>query len=134
MTTQRNQGSWILVTPILLAVTACAIGSGTTSDEGAAPLAGRAVVVDVTNHYNGPVVIYAAGSGTSYRMGTVLPGLVSQFVLRQAMVGNGPVEFLAYAGNGARPVRSDRLLLAPGAVVDFEIAPDLMLSTTTVRP
>lgn len=52
-------------------------------------------MVNVTNHYNGPVEIYAAGSGTSYRMGTVLAGLAGQFVLRPAMVASGTVELLA---------------------------------------
>lgn len=134
MTTRRNCGAWILFTTVLLTSSSCARGARLTSGEGTAPSAGRAVVVNVTNNYNGPVEIYASGSGTSYRMGTVLPGLASQFVLRQAMVASGPVELLAYAGGGAQVVRSDRLLLGPGAVVNFEIATQLMLSTATVRP
>jgi hypothetical protein len=134
MTTRRNYGAWILFTTVLSTSSACATGARLTSGGGTAPAAERAVVVNVTNHYNGPVEIYAAGSGTSYRMGTVLPGFASQFVLRQAMIANGPVELLAYAGRGAQVVRSDRLLLAPGAVVNFEIATQLLLSTATVRP
>lgn len=66
-------------------------------------------MVNVTNHYNGPVEIYAAGSGTSYRMGTVLAGLAGQFVLRPAMVASGTVELLAYVGGRAQVVRSDHL-------------------------
>jgi hypothetical protein len=76
--------------------------------------------------------IYAVGAGTSYRMGMVLPGFVGEFVLSQAVMGNGMVEFIAHATRQA-PVRSDRLLLIPGDVVDFEIATNLANSIATVR-
>ncbi len=92
------------------------------------------VILNVTDHYAQPVEVYAIGSGTSYRMGTVLPGLVSTFVLRRAMVGNGTVEFVAIPADGARTVRSGELLLRRGDIVDFVIATHLLLSTATVRP
>lgn len=131
MATRRSRGLWILVAGLLLTASACAPAGGAASD--AALAARRPVVVNVTNHYNAPMEIYAVGSGTSYRMGTVFAGLASQFVLRQAMVGKGPVEFVARA-DGARPVRSDRILVPAGVVVDFEIGTQLLLSTVIVRP
>src|SRR5574341_770612 len=111
MATRWRRGSGMLVAGLLLTAPGCESGPGSSAD--AAPAAGQAVLVNVTNHYNGPVDILAAASGTSYRMGTVLPGFAAQFVLRQAMVGHGPVELFARAGPGTRLVRSDRLLLAP---------------------
>jgi hypothetical protein len=77
--------------------------------------------------------VYAAGSGTSYRMGTVYPGLASRFVVRPGMITNGPVEFLARSGNGGPLFRSGRLLLTPGAIVDFELANHPLNSIATVR-
>jgi len=118
---------------LLLTSSACALGHGATRDPWDGPAAESAVRLNVTNNYNGPMEIYAVGSGTSYRMGTVLPGLISRFVLRQAIIGSGPVEFVAQTDRQA-PVRSDRLLLVPGDVVDFEIATNRLHSTATVRP
>ena len=134
MTTRRRHGSGILMVGLLLTAPACRSGPDSSSDAAPTPAAGQAVLVNVTNHYNGPVDIYAAGSGTNYRMGTVLPGFAAQFVLRQAIVGHGPVELLARAGPGTRLVRTDRLQLSPGAIVDFEIGADLLLSTAVIRP
>ena len=97
---------------ILLTVSACTPGLGAAGNVGSPPPAKSSVQLNVTNHYNGPMEIYAIGSGTVYRMGTVLPGLVSHFVLRQAMVGS-PVEFVAQTSSRDLPVRSDQFLLVP---------------------
>lgn len=94
---------------------------------------GTTIQVHVTNHHSSAVEVYAVASGTSYQMGTVLPGLEGFFTLRQAMVDAGPVEFVAqpYGGTAAR---SGRLLLVPGDIVDFEVAEHLLNSSATVRP
>lgn len=91
------------------------------------------VHVNVINHYTLPVDVIAVGAGITYRMGTVHPGIASHFVLRQSMIGNGPVEFVAQPVGTESPVRSGQLLLAPGDVVDFEIAEHLLNSTATVH-
>jgi hypothetical protein len=70
----------------------------------------------------------------SYRIGTVLPGFSSRFALRPIMTASGPVELLARSGNGSPMVRSGRLLLTPGDVVDFRIATHVLTSDATVRP
>ena len=78
--------------------------------------------------------VYATGSGTSYRLGLVNPGLTGNFVVRPTMIVNGPVEFLARAGNGIALARSGPMLLAPGNVVDFKLATSPWNSVATVRP
>lgn len=94
---------------------------------------GGDVQLHVTNHHGFPLEVYAVGSGTYYRMGTVLPGFDARFVLRQAMIGNGPVEFVARSGDRNPSIRSGPLLLAPGNTVDFNIAVQSLHSTAFVR-
>lgn len=126
-----HRGPWILLVGILLATSGCALGPRAVGN----PLnSARPVLLNVTNHYNSPMQIYARGVGFNYRMGTVLPGLVGHFEVRQTMIANGPVEFVAQANDRQQPIRSERLLLVPGDVVDFEIANSPLTSTATVRP
>lgn len=99
----------------------------------AQPVPDAPVHVNVINHYTLPVDIFAVGGGVTYRMGTVHPGIPSTFVLHQSMIGNGPVEFIAQSVGTEPPVRSGQLLLAPGDVVEFEIATPLFKSTATVH-
>ena len=131
-----RRGTWLLIAGIVAMLCACAHGRRARPAVPAAEeqTTDSSVVVNVTDHYVLPVEVYAVGSGASYRMGTVLPGLVSTFVLHQAMVGNGTVEFVAIPADGARTVRSGELLLKRGDIVDFVIATHLLLSTATVRP
>jgi len=124
--------SWCLLAGLVLAGTSCAHRRGTASDAGAQP-ANNPVHVNVINHYTLPVDVFAVEGGVTYRMGTVHPGIASTFVLRQSMVGNGTVEFVAQPAGTESPVRSGQLLLAPGDVVDFEIATPLFNSTSTVH-
>jgi hypothetical protein len=77
--------------------------------------------------------VYTAGSGTLYRIGTVHPGLPGRFLVRPTMIVNGPVEFVARSGTGPF-LRSGRILLGPGDVVDFDLTPSPVTSTATVRP
>lgn len=123
-----------LIAGLALTIAACAYGRGTTPGASLAAPAGTPVQLIVTNNSGAPMQVYAVGSGTSWRMGTVLPGLVGQFVLPQAMLGADAVEFLASPGDGNPPVRSGRLVLAPGNVVDFEIEAQALNSTARVRP
>jgi hypothetical protein len=117
----------------LLMSTACAYGTRTTTDAIRPGEPAGAVHLNVTNLSGGPMEVYAAGRGTSYRIGTVFPGLSSQFVVRPAMTVNGAVEFVARSGE-VRFFRSGPILLAPGAVVDLRLEDNPTLSTATVRP
>ena len=132
MTRQALQGRAMGLAAMLIMSSACGYGvraAGSTS--GAQELASP-VQVQVINDTGAPVEVYAAGSGTSYRVGTVHPGLAERFVVRPGMVINGSVEFVARSAHG-RLVRSGPMLLAPGDVVDFALTPHTATSTATVR-
>lgn len=124
----RN-GSWALIPGLLLAVTACGpgIGSSTTPGPEANP-----VRVEVTNNYALPVEIFAVGSGITQRLGTVHPGMNGHFTVPPNMVGNGVVEF--QARTDAQTYRSGPVMLAPGRIVDLGIGAQLFNSTATLRP
>ncbi len=126
---------WLLtlVTGQVLTASACAYGTGTARDTWRAEEPAGAVQLNVTNHSGSPMEIYVTGTGTSYRIGTVFPGLTSNFVLRPGMAVNAPVEFMARS-NGPSVVRSGRFMLVPGDVVDFELATTPVNSVATVRP
>lgn len=132
MKKRANRGAGLLVAGLLLTSSACAYGSGGTSDTRRPQDPGGAVRLSVTNHSGGPMEIFATGRGTSYRIGTVHPGLVGHFVVRPGMTVNGPVEFLARSGSGP-VIRSGLLLLAPGSMVDFQLTSSPVTSVATVR-
>jgi hypothetical protein len=124
--------SWCLIAALVLAGTSCGHRRGTAADTGT-PGVENPVHLNVINHYTLPVDVFVIAAGTTYRMGTVHPGVPSHFVLREAMVMNGPVELVAQPAGTESPVRSGQLLLAPGDVVDFEIESHLLNSTATVH-
>jgi len=131
-----RRARWLLVAVPIAAGFACAHHRAAPAPPAQAEVVpdDSTVVLVVTNYYPLTVDVYAGASGTSYRMGTVSPGIVSQFKLRHSMLGNGTVEFVAEPADGAHTVRSGELLLKPGDVVDFVIAAHLLHSTATVRP
>jgi hypothetical protein len=129
MKKRAYRGAGILLAGLILSSHACARGFGTTAD--IRPAHG-AVYLNVTNQSGGPIEVYAAGSGTSYRIGTVHPGLAGHFVVRPGVAVSGPVEFLARSGTGAM-VRSGPILLSPGDEVDFEVGDSPLISRANVR-
>jgi hypothetical protein len=133
MSTLVSRGAGIFIVGLVLASSACAYGPGAPAQSIRPNEPGGAVQLYVTNNSGGPMEVYAAGSGTLYRIGTVHPGLEGRFVVRPAMIGNGNVEFVARSGNGPL-LRSGRILVAPGDVVDFELTPSPVTSTATIRP
>lgn len=92
------------------------------------------VSVEVKNQHALPMEVFAVGSGITQRLGTVHPGMASHFTVPANLVGNGSVTFEARPSGNGQPFRSGEILLAPGAVVDFTIAPQLFNSTVTRRP
>jgi hypothetical protein len=93
------------------------------------------VSVNVTNNSQSAMEIFALGGGTSYRMGTVAPGIPRRFELRPGMIAvGGHVRFLAQASGTGPRVQSDDVMVAPGDVVAFEITTNLVGSRATVRP
>jgi hypothetical protein len=133
MSTLVSRGAGIFIAGLVLASSACAHGLGTAAEAMRPNEPGSAVQLYVTNNSGGPMEVYAAGSGALYRIGTVHPGLDGRFVVRSAMIGNGTLEFVARSGNGPF-LRSGRILVAPGDVVDFELTPSPVTSTATIRP
>jgi hypothetical protein len=129
----RNLTGGIFMAALALASSACAFGRATPDDFKQPQDPGGAVQLHVINNSGGPVEVYAAGSGTLYRIGTVHPGLPGRFVVRPTMIVNGPVEFVARSANGPF-LRSGRILLEAGDVVDFDLTPSPVTSTATVRP
>ncbi len=129
-----HSGRRFLTAGLILAACACAHGRRAATAAPEVQPDSTAVILVVTNNYVLTVEVYATASGASYRMGTVSPGIVSQFKLRQAMLGSGTVEFLAEPADGVYTVRSGELLLEPGNIVDFVINTHLRHSTATVRP
>jgi hypothetical protein len=119
----------LIVAALLLTTSACAHSGGNE----AAPSAGS-VEVRVTNQNALPMEVYASGSGINHRMGTVHPGMDGSFTIPQNLVGNGSVQFVARpSGGGGQPYRSGEVMLAPGSLIVFEIAPQLFNSTVNRR-
>ena len=117
-----------LVVPALLLAAACARSGG----GGTAPAAGS-VEVQVTNGNALPMEVYASGAGIDHRLGTVHPGMRGNFVIPQNLVGGGSVLFEARPSGGGRSFRSGEILLAPGSLIQFQIAAQLFSSTVTRR-
>ena len=133
MKTLATRGAGIVVAGLVLLSSGCAHGIG-AEPHGTRWMDGDAAVqVNVTNLSGGPMEVYAAGSGTSYRLGTVQPGIDRRFVVRPGVIVNGAVELVARGDNG-RVVQSAPVLLAPGAVADFRLETQASISTLTVRP
>jgi hypothetical protein len=120
---------WMLVPGLLLMASACARGGG--EDE---PYPSDSPVrVEVTNRHALPMEVETVGSGTRHRLGTVHPGMAAHFVIPQNLIGSGGVELLAHPNASSQQFSSGPLLLAPGTIVDFVIAPQLFNSTATLR-
>jgi hypothetical protein len=126
MQTQAFLGQMITSAALLLASSACAFGVSAAGD------IPRPTQLEARNESGAPIEIWAAGSGTSYRVGTVHPGLTERFALRPGMVINGAVEFTARSADG-HVVQSGPMLLRSGDVVDFALTPHTATSTATVR-
>ena len=93
------------------------------------------VIVYVQNDYALPMEAYVVGTGTSYRMGTVNPGIESRFVLRRDMLSTDHIlEFIAQATGYGPQARTGQLQVMPGDVVDFIIATNLIGTRAQVRP
>ena len=133
MRTLASRGAGILVACLVVTSSACSYGLGAAPDMARALDREGAVRLHVSNQSGGPMELYADGSGTHYRIGTVQPGLRGEFVVRPGMIVNGAVELVARADNGM-VVRSGPVLLAPGDVVDFALEAHASTSSATVRP
>ena len=119
----------VVVPVLLLSAAACARSGGNDEPK---PTEGR-VYVYVANQHALPMEVYATSKGINHRLGTVHPGMRSQFFLPQNLTGGGSVRFEARPSGGGQPFRSEDLLLSPGAIVEFNIATQLFNSTVSRR-
>jgi hypothetical protein len=120
---------WTLVPVLLLSVPACAKGGTDEPGPSDSP-----VRIEVTNHHALPIEIFAAGNGASRRLGTVHPGMDAHFVVPATLTKSGGVELQAGPAGSSERFRTGQLLLAPGTIVEFIVAPQLFSSTATLRP
>lgn len=120
---------WMLVAVLLLVVPACARGGAGEAEPDDGP-----VRVEVSSNFALPVEIYAIGNGATQRLGTVHPGMRGLYTVPQNLISAGGVELQARPTASGKRFASDRLLLAPGTIVDFVITPQLFNSTVTLRP
>lgn len=123
--------SRFIAAALILTSAACAHGHGTGQPQPAGP----PVTVIVTNNYKTDIEAFAVGTGTSYRLGTVSPGIARSFELGQGTISSdGRVRFMAQVTGFGPRFQSDDVLVAPGDVVYFEITTNLLDSRVTVRP
>lgn len=115
---------------LILTSSACARSGGT--DEPTPKTSDGRVYVQVINRNALPMEVYALSGGINHRMGTVHPGMSSQFFLPQNL-SNSLVRFEARTSGGGQPFRSGDIQLAPGAIVEFRLAPQLFSSTVERR-
>lgn len=120
----------ILLFSVLLAQAAC--GGGKSTDEVVPE--GPPVQVEVKNLHALPVSIDATGNGTRFHLGTVHPGMTAVFKVPFNVTSGASVELVVLPSTHARPFTSGPLLLAPGAVVDLLVTPQLFNSTANIRP
>jgi hypothetical protein len=123
------RGTWMLIAGLVLSSAACA----KSGQDGVEPAEPPSATVEVRNNHALPVEIVATGAGINQRLGTVHPGMQGRFAVPPSMLGSGSVELQVRAANG-QSFRSGPLLLAPGAVVDVAVTPQLFSSTAIVRP
>jgi hypothetical protein len=134
--TALNTGGQVLRTALTIAValiltsSACARSGG--SDEPRPARSDGRVYVQVINRNALPMDVYALSGGINHRMGTVHPGMSSQFFLPQNL-SNSSVRFEARTTGGGQPFRSGDLQLEPRAIVQFTIAAQLFSSTVDRR-
>jgi hypothetical protein len=118
-----------LVPSLLLSAIAC--GKGGTEAPGPSI---DPVRVEVVNRHPLAVEVYAFATGMERRLGTVEPGMKASFVVPANLTTSGGVELQASPAASNQRFRSGPLLLAPGSIVDLNVAPQLFSSTATIRP
>jgi hypothetical protein len=120
---------WALVPSLLLCGIAC--GKGGTESPGPN---NDPVRVEVVNRHPLAVEVYAFARGIDRRLGTVEPGMKASFVVSPNLTTGGGVELHVSPAASNQRFRSGQLLLAPGSIVDLNVAPQLFSSTATIRP
>lgn len=122
----------LTTTIVLLTVLAC---SRSRPDDAAPVTEGARVYVEVTNNFALAVEVTAFSAGSNQRLGVVHPGMKAHFTLPPTLINGRQVEFrVAPPATASGGYRSAEMLLAPGSIVDLQVATVLFNSTTTIRP
>ena len=121
-----------LATTVALILASSACGRSGRSDEPKPERSDGRVYVQVINRNALPMEVSALSGGINHRMGTVHPGMSTQFFLPQNL-SNSSVRFEARTSGGGQPFRSGDLQLVPRAIVQFTIASQLFSSTVERR-
>jgi hypothetical protein len=114
----------------LVLISGC--GRSGRSDEPQPQRSDGRVYVQVINRNALPMEVSAQSGGINHRMGTVHPGMSTQFFLPQNL-SNSSVRFEARTSGGGQPFRSGDVQLVPRGIVQFTIAPQLFSSTVERR-
>jgi hypothetical protein len=120
---------WALAPSLLLCTIACSKGGTASPGPSNDP-----VRVEVVNRHPLAVEVYAFATGMERRLGTVEPGMKASFVVPPNLTTSGDVELQVSPAASSQRFRSGSLLLAPGSIVDLNVAPQLFSSTATIRP
>jgi hypothetical protein len=121
-----------LAIAIALIVTSSGCASSSGNDEPEPKTSDGRVYVQVINGNALPMEVSALSGGINHRMGTVHPGMSTQFFLPQNL-SNSLVRFEARTSGGGQPFRSGDIQLIPGAIVEFRLAAQLFSSTVERR-
>jgi hypothetical protein len=129
-----HRGLPFALAALFMGAGACAHHHG-TADPGDVQPHGAPVSVNVINNSQSSMEIFVVGGGTTYRIGSVAPGIPRRFELRPGMIAaGGHVQFVAQASGAGPRVTTDEIVVSPGDIVDFEITTSLVGSHATVRP
>ncbi len=122
-----------LVVGMIASAAACGRSAAPLDEAGSAEQSADAVTVVVQNDYSEPMDIYAYSGGRTTRLGAVMPGKRSTFVLDAAMMPTGFVKILANAPGGHGVVHSTQLHPTARHTVEFDIGFNLAESRATIR-
>jgi len=114
------------------AATACGRNAGVESGQ-VQPASGEATV-NVANNYMLSMSVYAVdNNNVTRKLGTVGPGMSETYTIDPGIMRMGMVRIYAQPTGGGRVVSTGPLPLAPGNVVDFDIAADLINTITSMK-
>lgn len=124
----------VLLTALAIGSAATACGRNAGMESGQVQPVSGAATVSVSNQYMLAMAVYAvSNNNVPLKLGTVGPGMSSTFEIQPMLLRQGSVRIYAQPTGGGRVVGTGLLPLEPGNVVNFEIAPDLINTTTSVR-
>jgi hypothetical protein len=124
-----------VVAPSLLALgLACAHQRGAGTQHASAPVPPPTeVVLSVTNHHFLDITVYVEHDGQRTRVGTVTAVSSEQFILPMRLLGmSREFQLLGQAIGSSEFVRTERLSIQPGQIIEWTLEHDLRRSSVGV--